>query len=111
VWQRRLNGAADAIAARVVAVEDLRRVGGLHSAGLTMGHGCHSAKLKVCGWDSLRIEPVSTRDSAPATTARYAHLAADPLKQANDIIGARIAAAMSGRGRDGAEVVPLKRSS
>ena len=46
-----------------------------------------------------------------ATTARYAHLAADPLKQANDLIGARIAAAMTGRGREGAEVVPLKRTS
>ena len=29
-----------------------------------------------------------------ATTARYAHLATDPLKQANDLIGSRISAAM-----------------
>ena len=28
------------------------------------------------------------------TTARYAHLAADPLREASDAIGARIAAAM-----------------
>ena len=40
----------------------------------------------------------------PATTARYAHLAADPLKQAADMIGGRIAAAM--RGENG-EVVEL----
>jgi len=36
--------------------------------------------------------------SQPATTARYAHLAADPLKQATRIIGERIAAAMKGGG-------------
>lgn len=46
-----------------------------------------------------------------ATTQRYAHLAADPLRQASELIGKRIAAAMDS-GRDGgAEVVPLKRSS
>jgi hypothetical protein len=32
--------------------------------------------------------------SQPATTARYAHLADDPLKAANDAVGAHIAAAM-----------------
>src|SRR5207245_1067013 len=32
------------------------------------------------------------------TTARYAHLAADPLRAANDAVGARIAAAMNRRG-------------
>jgi integrase len=32
-----------------------------------------------------------------ATTARYAHLAADPLRVANDAVGARIAAAMERR--------------
>jgi hypothetical protein len=30
-----------------------------------------------------------------ATTARYAHLSVDPLRAANDAVGARIAAAMS----------------
>lgn len=39
-----------------------------------------------------------------ATTARYAHLAADPLKAANEAIGQRIAAVMRG---EGAEVVDL----
>jgi integrase len=34
--------------------------------------------------------------SQPATTARYAHLADDPVKAANDAVGARIAAAMDG---------------
>ena len=32
----------------------------------------------------------------PATTARYAHLASDPLQQAADLIGQRLAAAMNG---------------
>jgi integrase len=34
----------------------------------------------------------------PATTARYSHLAADPLKAANAMIGDRIAAALAGQG-------------
>jgi integrase len=45
-----------------------------------------------------------------ATTARYAHLAADPLKQASERVGREIAAAMKGRGKDGAQVVVLKRT-
>jgi len=41
----------------------------------------------------------------PATTARYSHLDADPLRRAADIIGNKIAAAMDGqRG----EVVDMK---
>ena len=42
-----------------------------------------------------------------ATTARYAHLAADPVRAANEAIGERIAAAMKG-GASG-DVVPLPR--
>ncbi len=38
------------------------------------------------------------------TTQRYAHLAADPIRAANEAIGQRIAAAMKG---EGAEVVEL----
>ncbi len=41
----------------------------------------------------------------PATTQRYAHLADDPLRQANDVIGERIAAAM--KGEASGEVVEL----
>ncbi len=41
-----------------------------------------------------------------ATTERYAHLAADPIRAANDAIGVRIAAAMRGEGQ---EVVRLTR--
>jgi hypothetical protein len=34
--------------------------------------------------------------SQPATTARYAHLADDPVKAASNTIGQRIASAMDG---------------
>ena len=40
-----------------------------------------------------------------ATTARYAHLDADPLRRAADTIGATIAAAMDGD--KGGDVVPI----
>jgi integrase len=42
-----------------------------------------------------------------ATTARYAHLSADPLRAANDAVGARIAAAMSRKMDPTAHVVSL----
>jgi integrase len=45
--------------------------------------------------------------SQPATTARYAHLADDPVKAASDAVGARIAAAMDGT--TSGEVVALKK--
>jgi len=41
-----------------------------------------------------------------ATTARYSHLDADPVKQASEVIGQRIAAALKG---DRAKVVELRR--
>lgn len=44
-----------------------------------------------------------------ATTQRYAHLDADPLRRAVDTIGATISAAMEGK--KGAEVVPLPTSN
>lgn len=47
--------------------------------------------------------------SQAATTHRYAHLDADPLRRAVDTIGATIAAAMAGG--EGAKVVPLMKSN
>jgi predicted peroxiredoxin len=46
-----------------------------------------------------------------ATTARYAHLSADPLRAANDLVGARIAAAMNWEAKavPTADVVDLPR--
>ena len=41
-----------------------------------------------------------------ATTQRYAHLAADPIKAANEAIGQRIAAMMKGA-TDGDNIVPM----
>jgi integrase len=43
--------------------------------------------------------------SQPATTARYSHLDADPMRRAADIIGGQIAAAMAGKSAD---VFPMK---
>jgi hypothetical protein len=47
-------------------------------------------------------------NSQPATTARYAHLADDPVRAASDAVGRHIATAMEG-GVSG-EVVGLRRS-
>ncbi len=44
-----------------------------------------------------------------ATTQRYAHLASDPLVQASDLVGQRLADAMQGRARG--EVLPLRRGA
>ena len=44
--------------------------------------------------------------SQPATTSRYAHLDADPMKRAANVIGGQIAAAMEGRSAD---VLEMKR--
>jgi integrase len=46
--------------------------------------------------------------SQAATTHRYAHLDADPVRRAADSIGATIAAAMGGNKR--ADIVPIKRT-
>jgi hypothetical protein len=50
--------------------------------------------------------------SQPATTARYAHLASDPVKAAAAAVAGKIAAAMAGlssdTGKGGATVVPLR---
>jgi integrase len=58
------------------------------------------ASIGVAGGLTLPILGALLGHTQPATTARYAHLAADPLRQAADLIGSRIAAAMQ-RGEDG----------
>ena len=45
--------------------------------------------------------------ASAATTERYAHLAADPVRAANEAIGQRIAAAMKGNAEGSSEVVML----
>ena len=46
--------------------------------------------------------------ASPGTTARYAHLDADPVRKAANAIGATIAAAMAGK--SGENVVPLAKA-
>jgi integrase len=52
------------------------------------------ASVAASGGQSLVVIGKMLGHSQPATTARYAHLADDPVKAASDAVGARIAAAM-----------------
>jgi integrase len=54
------------------------------------------ASVGAASGQSLVVIGKMLGHSQPATTARYAHLADDPLKIASDVVGARIAAAMEG---------------
>ena len=54
------------------------------------------ASVAASGGQSLVVIGKMLGHSQPATTARYAHLADDPVKAASDAVGARIAAAMAG---------------
>jgi integrase len=60
------------------------------------------ASIGVAGGLTLPILGALLGHTQPATTARYAHLAADSLRQAADLIGSRIAAAMR-CGKDGVD--------
>jgi integrase len=53
------------------------------------------ASVAVAGGLSLPIIGALLGHKHATTTARYAHLSADPLRTANDAVGAMIAAAMS----------------
>jgi site-specific recombinase XerD len=53
------------------------------------------ASVGVAGGLSLPIIGALLGHKHATTTARYAHLSADPLRAANDAVGARIAAAMN----------------
>jgi integrase len=53
------------------------------------------ASVAAAGGLSLPVIGALLGHKHAATTARYAHLSADPLRAANDAVGARIAAAMS----------------
>jgi integrase len=65
------------------------------------------ASVGAAGGASLPIIGALLGHSQPSTTARYAHLADDPLQAAAADIGARIWAAMGNAG-EAAEVVRLK---
>jgi integrase len=66
------------------------------------------ASIGAAGGMSLNIIGGLLGHRQTQTTARYAHLAADPLKTAANRIAAAIAATMNAK-HVGAEVVPLKR--
>ena len=66
------------------------------------------ASVAASGGLSLVVIGKMLGHSQPATTARYAHLADDPVRAASDQVGARIAAAMNGRASG--EVVALSNS-
>jgi integrase len=55
------------------------------------------ASVAASGGQSLVVIGKMLGHSQPATTARYAHLADDPVKAASDAVGRHIAAAMEGR--------------
>ena len=66
------------------------------------------ASVAASGGQSLVIIGKMLGHSQPATTARYAHLADDPVEAASDAVGRRIASAMEGGKGD--EVTDLSKS-
>jgi integrase len=66
------------------------------------------ASVAAAGGQSLVIIGKMLGHTQPATTARYAHLAEDPVKAASNAVGTYIAAAMGGE--SSGEVVNLSRS-
>jgi integrase len=67
------------------------------------------ASVAVAGGLSLPVIGALLGHTQAATTQRYAHLAADPLKQATEMIGSRIAAAMTGQTADVVQIAKRKR--
>jgi integrase len=69
------------------------------------------ASMGVAGGLSLPIIGALLGHKHPATTGRYAHLSADPVRAANDVIGMRIAAAMNDSShvddRSAEKIVPM----
>jgi integrase len=97
-WHRIVRGAAGL---NRVRLHDLRHSFASFGAGAGLG---------------LPILGALLGHTQATTTARYAHLAADPVKQASELIGSRIEAAMTGgvsggvsgdAGEPGPAVVPL----
>ena len=75
--------------------------GGDESCATRKGRPCTGARL------SLPIIGKLLGHTQAATTQRYAHLAADPVRQAADRISGEIAAAMNGNPKG--EVAPIRR--
>jgi integrase len=78
---------------------NVRKAAGLE--GVRLHDLRHSfASVGAAGGLSLPIIGALLGHKHATTTARYAHLSADPLRAANDAVGAKIAAAMSRKPRD-----------
>jgi len=83
---------------------EVRRTAGLDDVRLhDLRHGF--ASVAVAGGLGLPILGALLGHTQPSTTARYAHLSADPLRAASNLIGARLAATLDSKPR--AEVVAL----
>lgn len=65
------------------------------------------ASVAAAGGASLPVIGKLLGHSQPGTTQKYAHLAADPLRAANEDVGRRISVAM--QGGSNADVVPLRK--
>ena len=86
----------------------IRKIAGLDDVRLhDLRHSY--ASIAASGGLSLPMIGKLLGHSQAATTHRYAHLAADPIRAANEAIGARISAAMRGEGNG--EVVSLPKRS
>lgn len=81
---------------KAAKVEDVR----IHD--LRHSHASFGASVGL----SLPVIGALLGHRSPATTARYAHLANDPMRRGSEMIGSRIAAALEGR--ELGEVVPLR---
>jgi integrase len=101
---------ADSASAAIESVwSSVRKAAGL--ADVRLHDLRHSfASVGAAGGLSLPIIGALLGHKHATTTARYAHLSADPLRAANDAVGARIAAAMSRKSgaAASAEVVTLR---
>ena len=69
------------------------------------------ASVAASGGQSLLVIGKLLGHSQPATTARYAHLADDPVKAAADAVGRHIAAAMAGSSGDVVDPPRLRRAT
>jgi integrase len=84
----------------------IRKAAGLYDVRLhDLRHSF--ASVGVAGGLSLPIIGALLGHKHSATTARYAHLSADPLRAANDAVGARIAAAMNRKTEAGVVGLPF----
>jgi integrase len=87
----------------------VRAAAGLHDVRLhDLRHSF--ASMGIVGGLSLPVIGALLGHKHTATTARYSHLSADPLRAANDLVGIRIAAAMKPKDDDltADKIVPMQ---